>query len=143
MVDQLVAKAPEHELTEAAKPPAPDDEEVAATFGHVTEEFDGRTARTDGNDRLEVARPPPAPAQRSGSSRSPRPCSSSVTEKLTSAHPPSWRMYVLHPADHAAVVTAVEHEQGEMVLEVDIDDLPGERSNVDRFGPEAEPSRLG
>jgi hypothetical protein len=48
VVDQLVAEAPEHELTEAAKPPTPDDEEVAAHLPHIGKQFAGPALDDDG-----------------------------------------------------------------------------------------------
>ena len=50
---------------------------------------------------------------------------------------------VLGTTDHPSLIPPVEDEQGQMVVEIDVDDLAGESSDVDSLRPEAQAARLG
>ncbi len=55
---------------------------------------------------------------------------------------PSLDPDVLGAADHAALVAPLEHEQRQVVVVVDVDDLAGEPPHVDRLRPEPKAPRL-
>jgi hypothetical protein len=61
--------------------------------------------------------------------------------------PVTWRSQLargtrLRTADHLPFV-AMKNQQGEVVVEIHIDDLAGQSSNIDGLRPEAESARLG